>query len=71
MPATTHRFRGRAEKEELQALREVPVPWPDDLYVLVRNSAGSSECNPEPTAGFSPVYTNPSYTIHHIEAFSR
>lgn len=63
--------RCQLEASTLRALREVPVPWPGDLYALVRNSAGSNECNPEQNAGFIPVYTNPSYTIHSIEAFSR
>lgn len=53
------------------ALRAVPLRWPDELYALVEKTPGFTECDPESSAGFSPVYANASYGIYRIAAFSR
>ncbi len=55
----------------VDALRAVPVGWPEELYALVEKTVGSPECNPEVTAGFELQYSNASYAVYRIESFSK
>ncbi len=50
----------------LEALRDVPVQWPHELYALVQKKPGLGDCNMATAPGLGLEYSNASYAVYRL-----